>query len=110
MTFIPGAVCDGTNFSTPANLLLQGKHLSINSYVLPHVFEPSRLRPGQYTGYDVDLMAMLSQELGFTFSFNAFPKRNGSQTWTGILHEQSQLSDLVGTYWCVLLQVFGCAQ
>ena len=99
----PGAICAGTNGSTPAAQLLVGKHLHVREFIKPSIFEQRAGMTGttndQYTGFDTNLIDKLSKELDFTYSFGVFPARSGSDTWTDVVHAQTQLGDIVGGYW-----------
>ena len=51
-----------------------------------------------WSGYDVELMKLVSTTLGFTYTFAPMTKKDG-ETWTALAYRYTKSTDMLISYW-----------
>lgn len=102
-SFVPGAVCNGVDMnSTIASEMLRGRHLHVRDAVwAPFAFKDESSVYG-WRGFDIDLITLVAERLGFTFEVHEMQTLPGENTWTQMLYRVAPASDLVLSYWARL--------
>ena len=99
--FVAGAVCDGLPDINAANAswMLRGRHLKVYEAVWDPFAVKDADAPHGWSGYDIDLITLVADELQFTFDIHEMTTRPGELTWTPMLFRSVPDSDLVLSYW-----------
>ena len=98
----PGVICAGWN-ETSENALeeLHGKNLVVGaSDLLEGIsFDATQVGNARFSGLDIDILARLATDLGFTYTLTRVLKVSDNETWTELAERVTPQVDLLLGWW-----------
>ena len=93
--FVPGAICNGANLSTPASELLRGKHIKVQeAQWYPYAY----IEDGKWKGMNIEMIGLVAADLGFTYDIQEMVPNATEENWTPMLFREVDKGDLVMSY------------
>ena len=92
-----GTICEGLDPHAPASQLLQGRHLLIDELEWAPFGTKDEAAEYGWAGFDIDLILMVQEKLGFTFEISEMGALEVNESYTDLLFRRALQTDDVGT-------------
>lgn len=97
-SFRPGRICDNVSTTELAEHMLRGKHLRLGEVSWPPYGILNSSAPQGYSGFDIDLINAVADELGFTYEVVNFIRRT-NESWFDVMVRATAQTDMMLSWW-----------
>lgn len=98
-SWVLGNICAGIDRSTPAQDMLRGQHLRILETPWVPYAQPDDSAASGWVGLNIDVINLVSADLGFTFEIVDMGAPASGASWTDHLIVTVNEADLIMSYW-----------
>ena len=96
MTWMAGAICNGTNPNAKTTELLAGRHLRVGDLWWPPYAAPDNpAHPTGWSGFNIDLLDDFSAKFGFTYEIVDVGYPTDNETWQEFANRMTLTVDLL---------------